>query len=249
MARIDLRNCTVYLKDGLSGHGRSERAGNAPGGDGHDVLTIDTIVLNTTDPDLVPDRGTLHDRRRDRRGRRSYRHGPDAERHESDDRHHVYARPGRGHVCRWRRGDVPVAADRDQDRRRRSQVHRSRPVQVRLGPRRLDTVREGDDVPMEVSMNFTFDQVKSGTGEAITPIEAIKGIGAASEWVSSSADLCEPYAVDVVVEDVRPCGSAQSDTYTVPRLPQREAGLRHQECQHRGLGQVQRHSSRSSLAA
>ena len=103
----------------------------------------------------------------------------------------------------------------------------------------LDTVRRGDDVPMEVTTNFTFDQVKSGTGEAITPIEAIKGTGAASEWVTSSADPCEPYAVDVVVEDVRPCGGADVGHLHVPRLPQREARLRHQECHDRGLREVQ----------
>jgi hypothetical protein len=80
----------------------------------------------------------------------------------------------------------------------------------------LDTVREGDDVPMEVSMGFVFEQIKSGTSEVITPIEALKGIDAASEWVSSSADPCEPYAVDVVVDDVRPCGGAESATYTFP---------------------------------
>jgi hypothetical protein len=80
----------------------------------------------------------------------------------------------------------------------------------------LDTVRRGDDQPMEITTNFTFDQVASGTGEAITPIEALKGTGAASEWVTSSTDLCEPYAVDVVVEDVRPCGGAASSTYTFP---------------------------------
>ena len=41
----------------------------------------------------------------------------------------------------------------------------------------LDTVRQGDDVPMDVTMNFTWTYTKSGTGEAISPIEAIKGIG------------------------------------------------------------------------
>jgi hypothetical protein len=80
----------------------------------------------------------------------------------------------------------------------------------------LDTVRKGDDQPMEVTTNFTFDQVKSGTGEAITPIEAIKGTGAASEWVTSSDDPCEPYSVDLVVEDVRPCGGSASATYLFP---------------------------------
>ncbi len=80
----------------------------------------------------------------------------------------------------------------------------------------LDTVRRGDDQPMEVTTNFTFDQVKSSSGEAITPIEALKGTGAAAEWVTSSSDLCEPYAVDLVVEDVRPCGGTSSATYTFP---------------------------------
>lgn len=80
----------------------------------------------------------------------------------------------------------------------------------------LDTVRRGDDVPMEVTTNFTFDQVKSGTGEVITPIEALKGVDAAAEWVTSSADACEPYAVDLEVHDVRPCGTAESATYLFP---------------------------------
>jgi len=80
----------------------------------------------------------------------------------------------------------------------------------------LDTVRKGDDVPMDVSLNCTFDQVKSGTGEVITPIEAFKGTGNASEWVSSSADPCEPYCIDIRVDDVRPCGATNSRTYLFP---------------------------------
>ena len=58
----------------------------------------------------------------------------------------------------------------------------------------LDTVRMGDDQPMDVSLNFTFEHVTTGTGEVITPVDAVKGIGGAAEWVSSSSDLCEPYA-------------------------------------------------------
>ncbi len=80
----------------------------------------------------------------------------------------------------------------------------------------LDTVREGDDQPMEVSSNFVFDTVKSGTGETITPVEAIKGTGNASEWVSTSATACEPYCCDVEVVDDRPCGGQYTTTYTFP---------------------------------
>jgi hypothetical protein len=80
----------------------------------------------------------------------------------------------------------------------------------------LDAVRAGDDVPMDVSLNCTFDQIKSGTGEVITPVEALKGIDAAAEWVSSSSDLCEPYSVDLVIIDTRPCGAVNSRSYTFP---------------------------------
>jgi hypothetical protein len=80
----------------------------------------------------------------------------------------------------------------------------------------LDTVSAGDEVPMEVSTNFVFDQVKSGTAETVTPIEAIKGVGNAAEWVSSSSNLCEPYACDIVVVDDRDCSAEETRTYTFP---------------------------------
>lgn len=80
----------------------------------------------------------------------------------------------------------------------------------------LDTVRKGDDTPMDVSMNFTFEHVKTGTSEAITPIDAIKGINGAAEWITSSADACEPYAVDVEVDYVPPCATVGSETYLFP---------------------------------
>jgi hypothetical protein len=80
----------------------------------------------------------------------------------------------------------------------------------------LDTVRRGDDVPMEVSLAFTFEQVTTGTGEAITPVDALKRINGAAEWVSSSDDLCEPYAVDIEVIHEPPCGTAQVEEILFP---------------------------------
>jgi hypothetical protein len=80
----------------------------------------------------------------------------------------------------------------------------------------LDVVRDGDDVPMAVDLNFTWVYTKSGTGEAISPIEAIKGIGAASEWVSSCPDLCQPYSVDLQVVYTPPCATVQPETYVFP---------------------------------
>lgn len=79
----------------------------------------------------------------------------------------------------------------------------------------LDTVRAGDETPMEVSLNFVWDQVK-GANADITPIEALKGIGKGAEWVTSATDTCEPYAVDLEVVDDRPCGTEKARTYLFP---------------------------------
>ena len=53
MARIELRDATIYLRDGLSGTGAINEPTTAPVATDTD-FDIDTIVLNTTDTDLVP---------------------------------------------------------------------------------------------------------------------------------------------------------------------------------------------------
>ncbi len=70
----------------------------------------------------------------------------------------------------------------------------------------LDTVREGDDQPMDITIDFVYEFVSTGTGEAITPVDALKGIRGADEFTSSSSDPCEPYAVDIeVLQDPGVC--------------------------------------------
>jgi hypothetical protein len=80
----------------------------------------------------------------------------------------------------------------------------------------LDTVREGDEVPLDVRLECTYEHITTGTSEAITPMDALKGAGGAAGWVSSSADPCEPYAIDIEVEHVPPCGGAQKETTLFP---------------------------------
>jgi hypothetical protein len=64
----------------------------------------------------------------------------------------------------------------------------------------LDTVKKGDDQPMDVNIDFVYEFVTTGTGESITPVDALKGIRGAAEFTSSSADPCEPYSVDLEVD-------------------------------------------------
>ncbi len=80
----------------------------------------------------------------------------------------------------------------------------------------LDTVRLGADIPLEIDLAFTFEYVTTESGQAITPVDAIKRIGEATEWVSSSSDACEPYAVDIFVVHCVPCGTDQDQDFTFP---------------------------------
>ena len=82
----------------------------------------------------------------------------------------------------------------------------------------LDTVKEGDEQPLEVSLEFVYEHITTGTAEAITPVDALKNKNGASEWVSSSSDLCEPYCVDVEIDHEVPCGSVQDELTLLPEF-------------------------------
>jgi hypothetical protein len=71
----------------------------------------------------------------------------------------------------------------------------------------IDTMKIGDDEPMDVSLDFTWEFLRAASGEPPTIEEAVKGIGAATAWVSTSADPCEPYSVNVWALDIPPCGT------------------------------------------
>lgn len=80
-----------------------------------------------------------------------------------------------------------------------------RPITYKKNRGRLDTVREGDAEPIDVSFDFLWKFLKSHGSEPVTIEEALKRKGAASAWVSASADPCEPYAVDLEIEFTPPC--------------------------------------------
>jgi hypothetical protein len=80
----------------------------------------------------------------------------------------------------------------------------------------LDTVRNGDEEPLSLSIEMVYESITTGTAEDVAPLDALKGIKAASEWVSSAADLCEPYAIDVQIAHDVPCGTKQDETLLFP---------------------------------
>jgi len=89
-------------------------------------------------------------------------------------------------------------------------------VEYTLDKGSLDEVRLGDESPLEVTMGFTWQYIQNfSTGAAPTIEETIKGTGQASAWVSTDADTCRPYAVDIEI-DLNPTCSASHQTITLP---------------------------------
>lgn len=71
----------------------------------------------------------------------------------------------------------------------------------------LDVVRENEDVPMEVSMNFVWEYIE-GNGAVVTVEDALKRIGAANGWTSvvgTSSDPDGPYCVRIIIIYIPPC--------------------------------------------
>ena len=74
------------------------------------------------------------------------------------------------------------------------------------------TVRKGDDTPVEVSVQCTWEFI-IGDG-AIQPYEALTGtgLGASIPWVSTASDACEPYAVTLQFFHDVGCGATKDET-------------------------------------
>lgn len=70
---------------------------------------------------------------------------------------------------------------------------------------RIDSVRDGDEEPMELNFDGMWEEIMSSNGQPLKPEEALKKIAGAASWVSSDPDTCQPYAVDVELETDAEC--------------------------------------------
>lgn len=73
-------------------------------------------------------------------------------------------------------------------------------------------VRLGDQVPVDVSMDFVWEFLTAAVGGTVPTIEdVLKHRGLASTWVSTDTDLCQPYSVDIEVTYTPPCGGVEEE--------------------------------------
>lgn len=208
MARIEMRDVTIYIQDGLSGTG--VMTNNASQND--TTFNIGTVNLNTTCAAQVPV------------GARFTVAGETAA-----TVHTVTARdPSSGNTTSINFTPALGAGTYNSANSANAVTFTNQRIEVKVGEGNLtwteakeyeylrergdlDTVKEGDEQPVEMSMEFVYEYIKTQSGQTITPVDALKQKGEAAEWVSSSSDLCEPYAVDILAKHCVPCGTDQDE--------------------------------------
>jgi hypothetical protein len=99
----------------------------------------------------------------------------------------------------------------------------TRNVEYILDRGRIDEVRLGDEVPMDINFDFIWEFLSGDTSSAgalPTVEDVLKNRGNASTWISSDPDTCRPFAIDIVLENIPPCGTggspAEQEIITLP---------------------------------
>jgi len=208
MARIEMRNVTIYIQDGLSGSG--VMTNNASAND--TTFNIGTVVLNTTNTASVPV------------GARFYVAGE-----TTNLVHTVTSRgPASGNTNNITFTPALGAGTYNSANSNNAVTFLPQRVEVKIGKGNLtwteaqdfeyltdrgtlDTVKRNDDQPVKMNLEFVYEYIRTQSGQDLTPVDAIKQTGNAVEWVTSATDQCEPYAVDIRALHCVPCGTDQDE--------------------------------------
>jgi hypothetical protein len=205
MAQIDLKNCDVYLEDGYAGSVTGTTLVNNMSGYMAAATTMlvdgSTGSVTTGDRFLVAgDATTTHTvtaHSETLGNTTSITFTPALGASVANDAaitwlpHQLLIKIGEGN-CQWTE---------------------KRPVMYTKDRGRLDTVKKGDEEPMEVKLDFTWVFLKADSNETPSIEDALKNRGEAAAWVSSSDDPCEPYSVDIVIVYTPPCDDVDKEIY------------------------------------
>jgi hypothetical protein len=209
MARIEMRDVTIYVQDGLAGTGNLTDNGT----ENDATLNVETIVLNTDTTNLIPV------------GARLTINGETVSTiHTVTERTPADAGPTTNITITPILGAGTYNAGNEEG----ALTFLYQRIEIKVGEGNLtwteakeyeylrergdlDTVKEADEQPVEMSLEFVYDYIKTQSGQTITAVDALKRAGEASEWVSTSDDLCEPYCVDVLVKHCVPCGTDEDE--------------------------------------
>lgn len=82
----------------------------------------------------------------------------------------------------------------------------------------LDTVRENEDQPVEISTIFVWEFITGTGSEPATVEDALKQAGQATGWTTVATDPDEPYCINVSVIYQPQCPGVASETISFQRF-------------------------------
>jgi hypothetical protein len=208
MARIELRDVTIYLEDGFSGTALIEEAAPA---DSDTDMNVNTVVTTNIPAEVavVGGRFTVNT------ANSTTIYTITATTETTNETTNIEFTPALATA-----NQIPAADDVITFLPQRLEVKigegnltysEKKEYEYLRDRGDLDTVKEGDEQPVEVSLEFVYEFIRSSSGGDITPVDAIKQIGGASAWISSDADQCTPYAIDMRAKHCVPCGTDEDE--------------------------------------
>jgi hypothetical protein len=216
MAQLDIKNCNVYLRDGYSGIAglANLKINNGAGyAIGTTVLAVDGATGAVTTGDYV----TI--------GGRATRYQIASHSETLGNTTQITITPGLV-TAALDNDDVDIAPRQLQIRIGEGNVSwtEKRMITYVKDRGKLDTVRKGDEDPVEVKLDATWVFLKASTGQTPTIEDVLKNRGEAASWTTSGSDPCEPYCVDLVIEYTPPCTSEKLEIYTIRDFRYEELG-------------------------
>jgi len=84
--------------------------------------------------------------------------------------------------------------------------------------RKVAFVRTGDDEPMDVSFDVIWEFLSSTSTDPLTVEEAVTNKYDTGTLLTSGADPCEPFAVDLRITYTPPCSGVEREIVTLPEF-------------------------------
>lgn len=87
-----------------------------------------------------------------------------------------------------------------------------KPREFTLNRGLIDTVRNADDEPMDISMDATWEWIGSvAASSTLTLEDVVKKRKEAAAWLSTALDTCQPYCVDIEIWNAPNCAGTEDE--------------------------------------
>ena len=91
---------------------------------------------------------------------------------------------------------------------------------------RLDKVRQGDQLPVEVSIDAQYEYVMQPAGNTLGPgstllysvEDFVKKVNSGAALVTAGADACEPYAIKIRITQDQACAGVPTEIVLIPEF-------------------------------